>query len=294
MKGDRMEKRSSFGSIVRKRLSDITNSMPQPKTPARDEKLSPINSSSKDHIGHLLKENMALVRLIEDKNKIIELSGVQLQKFQFNLQKMQMQNWTLARANSQMLAEINLGKEKVKALQHELVCKEALIKAKNLEFQNQLKMNGQKNSSQVPHEQVTRPNNKPCTGTRRRSVRSQSLGPSTTSQQNADKETVENKRRCLRRQSARFKSEQPEPKENLFEIDAANFASGGPLDTPMHEAGPNLLDSSIKIDEKDENCESEFKPKESQRTSFGRPVRRVAEKVQSYKEIPLNIKMRRT
>lgn len=50
-----MEKRSSFGSIVRKRLSDITNSMPQPKTPARDEKLSPIASSSKDQIDHLLK-----------------------------------------------------------------------------------------------------------------------------------------------------------------------------------------------------------------------------------------------
>lgn len=97
----------------------------------------------------------------------------------------------------------------------------------------------------------------------------------------------------MRRQSARFKSEQPEPKENLFEIDAANFASGGPLDTPMHEYRPNLLDSSIKIDEKDEKCESEFEPKESQRTSFRRPMRRAAEKVQSYKEIPLNIKMRR-
>lgn len=33
--------------------------------------------------------------------------------------------------------------------------------------------------------------------------------------------------------------------------------------------------------------------KRSERTSIGRPSRKAAEKVQSYKEIPLNLKMRR-
>ncbi|MFS7915859.1 putative shugoshin [Helianthus anomalus] len=38
---------------------------------------------------------------------------------------------------------------------------------------------------------------------------------------------------------------------------------------------------------------SKPKPQESQRMSFGRPPRKVAGKIHSYKETPLNIKMRR-
>lgn len=57
MKGDRMAKRSSFGSIVRKRLSDITNSLPQTqqKSPIDVDKVSPDVSSMKDYINHLAK-----------------------------------------------------------------------------------------------------------------------------------------------------------------------------------------------------------------------------------------------
>lgn len=57
MKGDRMAKKSSLGSIVRKRLSDITNSLPQTqqKSPIDVDKVSPDVSSMKDYINHLAK-----------------------------------------------------------------------------------------------------------------------------------------------------------------------------------------------------------------------------------------------
>lgn len=55
MKGDKMAKRSSLGNMMRKRLSDITNSLPQPKSPSVPEKLPPDNVSAKDYIDHLLK-----------------------------------------------------------------------------------------------------------------------------------------------------------------------------------------------------------------------------------------------
>ena len=82
-------------------------------------------------------------------------------------------------------------------------------------------------------------------------------------------------RRMLRRQSARYNSQANKPTENLFEIGDVNYL---------------VPSSSIKKEENGENCT----PARSQRTSLGRPLRKAAEKVQSYKEIPLNIKMRRS
>ncbi|KAH7864504.1 hypothetical protein Vadar_030241 [Vaccinium darrowii] len=285
MKGERMAKRCSFGSVVRKRLSDITNSIPQPKSPCPDRKLSPTDSSAKEYIDHLVKENMALVKLIADKNKIIEFTGIELQKMRVNLQKMQMQNWNLAQSNSHMLAELNLGKEKLRALQHEIVCKDAVLKAKNVELQGKAHMNSsQENFSQVGSKEVeelsAKDSTKLCKGPKRRPTRSQSMGPSTISQQVAEKEASESKRRCLRRQSARFTSQADEPTDNLFEIEDAKFL------VPSR--------SSVQKGENDENCAPIFEARESQRTSLGRPSRRAAEKVQSYKEIPLNVKMRRS
>ncbi|KAF7126744.1 hypothetical protein RHSIM_Rhsim11G0027700 [Rhododendron simsii] len=284
LKGERMAKRSSFGigSVVRKRLSDITNSIPQPKSPFPNKKLSPTDSSAKEHIDHLVKENIALAKLIADKNKIIEFTGIELQKMRVSLQKMQMQNWNLAQSNSHMLAELNLGKDKLKALQHEIMCKDAVIKAKNLELEGKAQVNNnQKNCSQEVEEVAGKhkadDTAKLC---KRRPPRSQSMGPSTTSQQVAEKEASESKRRCLRRQSARFISQPHEPTDNLFEIEDGKFLV------------PSC--SSVKKGENDQNCEPIFEARESRRTSLGRPVRRAAEKVQSYKEVPRNIKMRRS
>ncbi|XP_037492866.1 shugoshin-1-like [Jatropha curcas] len=149
----------------------------------------------------------------------------------------------------------------LKALQHELVCKDALLKAKNMRLQKNQEF-------------------KTINRIRRRTARSQSIGPSTTSRQGIEKEKLENKRRCLRRQSARFKSQEREPKENLFEIEDLKFSISQSVDNPIQEDG--LKEETL--------CELR---NEAPRSSFGRPVRRAAEKVQSYKELPLNVKMRR-
>ncbi|KAK9279572.1 hypothetical protein L1049_013251 [Liquidambar formosana] len=300
MKGEKMAKRSSFGSIVRKKFADITNLQPQPKFAIQDENPPPASPSTKEYIDKLIKAKMKLTRLIEDRNKIIELSEVELRKLRINYQKMQLQNWNLAQSNSQILAELNSGREKLKSLQHDLVCKDALLKAKNLELQGKENMNSQKTHSQDGEEAVdeslrkANDDKKPPNANRRRhSTRSQSMGPSTSFQQAAEKEMDENKRRRLRRQSARFKSQQREPIENLFEIQDAKFPVSQPLDNPMHEDGPTVLGSSVG-EEEEQRSASRFEARESQRSSIGRPLRRAAEKVQSYKEIPLNIKMRRS
>ncbi|XVF05752.1 hypothetical protein REPUB_Repub05bG0199300 [Reevesia pubescens] len=290
MGGERMAKRSSFGSIVRKRLSDITNLQSQPKASNQEEKPQNVSPAAEDYINQLIKEKMALMKLIEERNKIIELSGTELQNLRICLQKFQLQNWNLAQSNSQMLAELNLGRDRVKALQHELVCKDALLKAKNMEKKGKADINCQNTSShggeQAAEECIPRANydDKPCTRNRRRNARSQSMGPSTTSQRGGDKEKIENKRRCLRRQSARFKSQEREPTENLFEIDDVTYATTQQLDTPMHEDGPTPLGSSITLLEETQMLK---------RSSIGRPLRKAVKKVQSYKEVPLNVKMRR-
>lgn len=99
-------------------------------------------------------------------------------------------------------------------------------------------------------------------------------------------------RRCLRRQSARFKSIKPEQTEDLFEIDSAKFPISPVHDGLVHESGQML--SGLSVKEEDEgNTALRFEAQENRRSSVGRPLRRAAEKVQSYKEIPLNIKMRR-
>ena len=63
MKGDRMAKRSSFGSIMRKKLSDITNLQAQ-GSPSQDEKQPEISQSDKDYIDKLLKVQSFLVLLL--------------------------------------------------------------------------------------------------------------------------------------------------------------------------------------------------------------------------------------
>lgn len=82
-----------------------------------------------------------------------------------------------------------------------------------------------------------------------------------------------------KRQSARFKHDDPKPAEDLFHTDE--------MDDKMLEVD---VGSSVKNDE-------DSLPKkvsdESRRSSISRPSRGVANKVQSYKEIPLNVKMRR-
>ncbi|EOY18841.1 Shugoshin C terminus, putative isoform 4, partial [Theobroma cacao] len=131
LRGEDMENQSSIGNAPRKGLSDITNLQQQPIVVSQGAKLllQPASLRSKDYIDKLQKENMMLMKVLADRNKVMELSGIELQKLRTNLEKFQQQNLLLAQANSQMLAELNSGKDRLKALKHELGCKNAVLKA---------------------------------------------------------------------------------------------------------------------------------------------------------------------
>ncbi|XP_011024354.1 PREDICTED: shugoshin-1 isoform X11 [Populus euphratica] len=361
IKGERLEKGSLVGIAQRKTLVDINSFPAQRKMLADISNLSQRNQYgksqsvlvSKEHVEKLQRDIMALTKLVADRNKIIELSAIELQKLRFNYQQLQQQNLQLAQTNSQMLAELNAGKDKLKACQHELGCKNGLLNAKKLELKEKTKkVRSQNMRNEVETikgdkaAQFSQPeDNKPCNTKRKRQSKVQSLDSSAVkpgqTEENVEKKSVCLRRQsamfkfgeepteknivtksvCLRRQSARFKSgEEPtekdtdtksrictgrqstsvksedqlqEPAENLFQKDDANFHIPPLHDDPVRESCPTSSVTSVKIESETGNSVRRFETQELRRTSF-RPTRRAAEKVQTYKEIPLNAKMRRS
>ncbi|KAJ6901777.1 hypothetical protein NC651_019523 [Populus alba x Populus x berolinensis] len=218
-----------IGIAPRGTLADISNFPVSRKTLAEVSSLSQRNQDGKsqsvlvgkDYIEKLQREIMTLTKIVVDRNKIIELSAIELQKLRIGFQQLQQQNQQLAQTNSQMLAGLNAGKDKLKVFQHELGCKNGLLDAINLELKEKakkvrcrikrtevetIKGDGAAQLSQPEEE------NKPCNPKRKRQSNVQSLEtrpvqPQT--KENADKKSV-----CLRRQSARFKSGEEEPAEN--------------------------------------------------------------------------------
>ncbi|XP_050370092.1 SHUGOSHIN 2 isoform X5 [Argentina anserina] len=174
-----MATRTSLSTVARQKLADVTN-LPGP--PPRNENVAEVPMGDKDRVEQLTRERMALFKLVTERNKIIELSGAELQKLRVSVQKLQLQNWNLARSNSQMLAELNSRRDAVKTLQHELLCKEALLKAKNFEMQENLEINCQKAGSKFKEaDEATlheADDDKPRIGNKRHATRSQSLGSS--------------------------------------------------------------------------------------------------------------------
>ncbi|KAJ8767815.1 hypothetical protein K2173_020755 [Erythroxylum novogranatense] len=293
MKGERMAKRSALGTIVRKRLSDITNSQSQPELGIIEEKDIQVSDSAEQFINELLQEKAVLVKLIEESNKSIELSGNELRNLRMNSQKLQLQNWNLAQSNNHILAELNLGREKLKAVKHEIVLKDALLKAKNLELQGNGDANCQKTCTQLEagcsHKANDDGRSSNCN--RSRTARSRSMGPSTTLQQGTEELKIENKRRCLRRESATFKSQEQEPAEDMFEIEDAKTPETQPLIDHPKQDGPNL--SASQVEKEEQTWDHINETQVTQRSSIGRPLRKAAVKVQSYKEVPVKVKMRR-
>ncbi|KAH9704029.1 SHUGOSHIN 2 [Citrus sinensis] len=367
-KGEKRAKGSKIGSSPRKRLGDISNMQQLPKPSNQEAKPQQTFSVvTSDYIDKLHKENMTLMKVLTDRNKIIELSGIELQKLRINLQKVQQQNLLLAQANSQMLAELNSGKDKLKALQHELGCKNALVKARKFVLEgkaitvtcatseNQVLADKQDEAGKFIEEQEV-DNKRSNTRRRGRPSKNKSLDSSTVKAVQAG-EKIDNKRPCLRRrsakfnseeaesteerlclrkqsarikseeaepiderwlssrrksasfqyeepeqtekrvvrtrrQSARFKSEEPAPTEDLFEIDEAKFPASPLCDEQVHENGVTSSNLSVKTEQEEGNGAVKDETQGTTRYS-GRPSRQAAVKVQSYKEIPLNAKMRR-
>lgn len=299
--GEKTAKRNTVGSVPRKRLTDISNLPQRSKILSQDEISLSISHSTKEYIDKLYKENMALVKQLEERNKLIELSGIEIKELQINLHVVKGQNLQLAQANSQMLTELNLGKDKLKALRHELGCKNSLLKIRDMELEEKvkkltcketgteyLKVRRKKRNMTGESSQTDTGGNKPCNTNRRSQSRSRSLGPS--AKQIEDKEkAAERKRICLRRQSARFKPEDLAPTEDSLEIQVASSAVHPLPDDLMHDKSPTSLIKKQDRVISDRSIESKAFP----RSSIGRPLRRAAEKVQCYKETPLNVKMRR-
>ncbi|XP_028124150.1 SHUGOSHIN 2-like isoform X2 [Camellia sinensis] len=334
--------KGSFGSVARKRLGDISNLPQQTKPLSQVDKELLVSNTTKEYIEQLQKENVALMKLLVDRNKILELSGIELQKLRVNLQKLQQQNSQLAQANSQMLVELNSGKDRtsnsfqLKVLHHELGCKNGLLKARGLELEEKAKIRTSKKldnqvrtcKSEEAREsfEADRAENKPrntnkigkqqskslgppsvkqvllrdktesnSVGLRRKSARFKSEEPEPTGDvSEIDDAKTENKSRvCLRRQSARFKSEEPESTEDVFEIDDAKFPACSLHDDQMQEDGSPSMCLLVKKIDKEVNSDSSDETLVLQRSSIGRPLRLAAKKVQSYKETPLNMKMRR-
>ncbi|XP_019196991.1 PREDICTED: shugoshin-1-like [Ipomoea nil] len=283
---------TAFGKAARKTLADISNVQPQMRTSNQNEKPQNIPMDTKQYIAKLEKENMALIQMLGERTKIIELTGIEIQKMRTNMQKLQQQNQQLAQSNSQMLAELNSGKDRLKALQHELGCKNGLLKAKKLEAEDKSKketcqyLNNEVKSikSEEPGDsfKVDNVGSEP-ENTKRRRV-SKSLGPS---KQVQSQNNAEGKRQSVRRQSARFK------KEDLLEIDDSKTCACEPSNDPIQENGSTST-STLPENVESNNNGSGNEARELGRSSMSRPLRQAAKKVQCYKEIPLNVKMRRS
>ena len=78
----------------------------------------------------------------------------------------------------------------------------------------------------------------------------------------------------------------------MLEVDDTKFLVSSSCDDKVHESGPISSGSSVKS-QHEEGSTIPRNEAQGLRASVGRPLRRAAEKVQSYKEIPLNAKMRR-
>lgn len=239
------------------------------------------------------------MRLLEERDKFIQLTGTELQNLRLS-------NWQLAQANSQMLAELNLGKNRLKSLQHELACSRAALKVKSSELEEAKKaMKGSRHLQQKGPSEMARQSTSDRAAaaaaqlkegdaepgpevsgaasarklagnaSRKRLLRSRSLGPAETSRKpvaaSKERESVQ------RRKSMRA----PQPsgrREELFEIEDVQVAIGGGNDRngTTSEQVPLMA--------------AQF----PRRSSLGRPIRRATEMVTSYKEMPVNIKLRRS
>ncbi|XP_019458345.1 PREDICTED: shugoshin-1-like isoform X3 [Lupinus angustifolius] len=264
-----VKSKRSIGSLMRKKLSDITNSQLQDQTihPTQQENaLDTCFIDDKACIQQLLKERVALMKLVAEKSKMIEWSRAEMQMVRAQFQKLQLQNLNLAQSNSHMLAELNLGRERIKAMQHEILWRTALLKGDNVEVVGKVEMDYENNGSlsqpQIKDEDEKSEQPYPKDSThkqnsmsRRRCMRRRSTGSSSSSStstasstNNARKEKVEDKRHCAKLGSGELK-----PLENLFEIEDAKY---------------HVIQSR----------------NEAPRCSFGIPLRKSVENAKSYKD----------
>ncbi|WVY98025.1 hypothetical protein V8G54_030176 [Vigna mungo] len=344
------------GASQNKILADVTNLHEQPKQQVSAE--------------NLLKEKEMLVKFSLTgvistcvDSAFIQSCKAELQKCQTNFQKLRMQNAELALTNSQMLAEVNSSRQKLRELQLELGIKNGILNAMKLELtekEHTVNLKHETNVNEV-NKQSDQSNNR-GNAKRRRVFKPRSSAPAVSKQVKSlekvdnqryslrrqstglkdekpeptedfvevvevqddipkanesgttslgskvhdevrettessrptntepvhTKKNIEKKRKSTRRQTNRFKPENPEPTEDLFVLDDAKFNVSQISDDMSEKCCPT---STITSGQENNSCS--FVSGETRRSSVGRPLRRTVEKVVSYKEVPLNVKMRR-
>ncbi|KAK9064068.1 hypothetical protein SSX86_017940 [Deinandra increscens subsp. villosa] len=315
----------------RKALSNISNIQQGFKASNQDHNTGPSSDVLRRHIEQLQKEKEALMKHLADKNKVIELSGIEIQKLRVTLEKVKQQNLQLAQSNCQMLAELNSVKERQKLLNHELGCKNGLIIAKNLELEGKNKTR-MCQADDIDHNMVAEPeeievcpeadgdDDKHYTRsrgqisktepeeievcpeadsdddkhyTRSRRQISKSLIHSNEKIQDNDK--GKSKRLQKRRQSAKFKLDEHKPTED-YDVPPCSLPHDDDDKMKVNDSivGRSSSSSSSKQEDKEgDSFQDHNKPQEHRKTSLSRPVREAAKKVQSYKEVNLVVKMRR-
>lgn len=324
-------------NMERKGLRNITNLPQQFETLVTNEKAKLKAASTEECINKLIKENTSLLNLLADKDKIIESGGLELQKLKGELHQIKAElhqikekNVELAQSNTQMLAELNSRKDRLKLLQHELGCKQGLLIAKKVE--SEVEMPKCKKTSKFSG--AAKDDYRPCKINRKQP--SKSLASFVVKQLEDNKNE---KRLFVGSQSANYESEETKNVEDLLEVDSLSLPSHLPNDDEIqdHDVTSNLMD---KEDEKSDKKsfrvrrqsarftseESKFdedivevetpkfppSPEENgqiqhndgklvssnvvqdfERLSLRRLSHQVAKKVSSYKEVPINVKMHR-
>ncbi|WCJ19249.1 Shugoshin C terminus [Euphorbia peplus] len=193
-------KGSTVGNLPRKGLSDISN-LPQPNDDLRPQ---PQSTNTEEYIRKLHQENVSLHELLAERTKIIQLQVIELQKFRTAWQQVQQKNLHLVQTNSLMLAELNSAKDKLKVLEHELGCEKGLRTARKLESEAE----PTKCCEAGKFPQTGNKNNGPRNKKRMRqskSLQTNSVKPVQV------QEKIDERRRCSRRQSTRFKVGEEEP-----------------------------------------------------------------------------------
>lgn len=276
-------KRTSFSHKTRHSLSDITNSQSQDELNHQQTDLD-----RSEQVNRLIKENVALVKLLEERDKTIELSRYELRNLREGIHKLKAQNWSLAQTNSLFLAEINLARNKVKALNHEVTCKNALLKATTY-CELEKDENTQPRNSPTAKNVLEISDDEPLVPNRRRYIRrNKSIGASTTAHKiEGEKEKSETKRRRqLRRKSARVRSSAAtqEVTDNLFEIEDLQLTM--PNNTSQQD---NLtLASSHNPNKKDDDLKrrvTRHQDCNACRSPMDRLFRRAVERIHSYSTI---------
>ncbi|CAN6921629.1 unnamed protein product [Brassica oleracea] len=135
-KGEKMIQDLPMNSAQRRTLGDITN-LPNQKMMLNHGANQQQQSLSLSEKLQKANENMRLMKALTERNAIIERTGSELQRYRINLQMVQAQNLQLSQTNTRILAEIRTSKDQLKALQHELSCKNGVLMARKLPLEPQ-------------------------------------------------------------------------------------------------------------------------------------------------------------